>query len=129
MDPDIQDHLEPLENAISHVLIPAITKHDCNQSDRKILTLSVCLGGLGFTNPCCEAKREYTSSVTVTKPLVEKIVSQTQQLRDEPPRLQVSVTSCQKRTRQITPKIRRPHNNNNFIIYTVQNSLRYIIRI
>ena len=35
--PDIQDLLEPLENAISNVLIPAITEHSCSLSERDIL--------------------------------------------------------------------------------------------
>ena len=58
--PDIQDLLEPLEKAISDVLIPAITEHNCGQSDRDILAQPVRLGGLGFTNPCSEGEREYT---------------------------------------------------------------------
>ena len=44
--PDIQDLLEPLENAISKVLIPAITEHRCSRLDRDILALPVRLGGL-----------------------------------------------------------------------------------
>ena len=44
--PDIQELLEPLENAISKVLIPAITEHRCTRLDRDILALPVRLGGL-----------------------------------------------------------------------------------
>ena len=71
--PDIQDLLEPLEDAISHMLIPAITERKCNQLDRNILALPVRLGGLGLGNPSLEARREYASSVKVTKPLVEQL--------------------------------------------------------
>ena len=78
--PDIQDLLEPLENAISQVLIPAITERKCNQLDRTILALPVRLGDLGFGNPCLEGSREYASSVKVTTPLVEQIVSQSHDL-------------------------------------------------
>ena len=81
--PDIQDLLEPLENAISHTLIPAITERKCNQLDRNILALPVRLGGLGLGNPSLEARREYASSVKVTKPLVEQIVSQSHQLPED----------------------------------------------
>ncbi|KAK3745771.1 hypothetical protein QZH41_004926 [Actinostola sp. cb2023] len=81
--PDIQDLLEPLENAISHLLIPSITEHNCSQTERDILALPVRMGGLGFTNPCQEAKQEYTASVNVTTPLVENIISQTNELPDE----------------------------------------------
>ena len=81
--PDIQDLLEPLENAISHMLIPAITERKCNQLDRNILALQVRLGGLGLGNPSLEARHEYASSVKVTKPLVEQIVSQSHQLPED----------------------------------------------
>ena len=81
--PDIQDLLEPLEDAISHMLIPAITERKCNQLDRNILALPVRLGGLGLGNPSLEARREYASSVKVTKPLVEQIVSQSHQLPED----------------------------------------------
>ena len=43
--PDIQDLLEPLESAISRMLIPAITEHMCSGLDRDILALPVRLGG------------------------------------------------------------------------------------
>ena len=52
---DIQDLPDPLENAISQVLIPAITERKCNQLDRDILALPVRLGGLCLGNPCLEA--------------------------------------------------------------------------
>ena len=62
------------------MLIPAITERKCDQLDRNILALPVCLGGLALGNPSLEARREYASSVKVTKPLVEQIVSQSHQL-------------------------------------------------
>ena len=65
--PDIQDLLEPLENAISNVLIPAITEHICSSSERDIIALPVRHDSLGITNPCHEANREYQSSVKLNK--------------------------------------------------------------
>ena len=53
--PDIRDLLEPLENAISQVLIPAITEHRCKQLDRDVLALPVRLGGLVLGNPSRES--------------------------------------------------------------------------
>ena len=50
--PDIQDLLEPLGEAISHVLIPAIVERKCSKLDRDVLALPVLLGGLGLSNPC-----------------------------------------------------------------------------
>ena len=98
--PDIQDLLEPLENAISNVLIPAITEHSCSSSERDILALPVRHGGLGITNPCREENREYQSSVKVTMPLVEKIVSQTHELPDD-----FNVRSAQQAARSEREKV------------------------
>ena len=53
--PDIQYLLQSLENAISHMLIPAIIERKCNQLDRNILTLPVRFGGLGLGNLSIEA--------------------------------------------------------------------------
>ena len=55
------------------MFIPAITERKCNQLDKNIPALPV---RLGLGNPSLEAMREYASSVKVTKPLVELIVSQ-----------------------------------------------------
>ena len=65
------------------MLITAITERKCNQLDRNILTLPVRLGSLGLGNPAIEARREYSPSVKVTKPLVEQIVSQSHQLPED----------------------------------------------
>ena len=59
--PDIHDVLEPLENAISQVLIPAITEHKCKQLDRDVLALPVRMGGLCFGNPL--NKREFRDAI------------------------------------------------------------------
>ncbi|PFX33382.1 hypothetical protein AWC38_SpisGene1723 [Stylophora pistillata] len=81
--PDIQDLLEPLEEAISQVLIPAIVGRKCSKLDRDALALPVRLGGLSLSNPCHEAAREHASSTQVTPSLVEHIMAQTHQLPDE----------------------------------------------
>ena len=81
--PDIQDLLEPLESAISCTLIPAITDRQCGHLDRDILALPVRLEGLGVANPSSDADLDYTSSVKVTAPLVEQIVSQVHQLPED----------------------------------------------
>ena len=83
--PDIQELLEPLENAISKVLIPAIMEQlwRCTRLDRDILALPVRLGGLGMTNLCLDANLEQSSSVKVTIPLVQQIVAQSHQMPDD----------------------------------------------
>ena len=74
--------LEPLESAISRVLIPAITDRQCGQLDRDKLAPPICLGGLGIGSSSSDAYFDCASSVTVTAPLVEQIVSQVHQLHE-----------------------------------------------
>lgn len=81
--PNITDFLEPLEEAISRLLIPAITDHHINDEDRKLLALPVRLGGLGFTNPVESAPQEHQASLIITKPLVQRIVDQIHNVPEE----------------------------------------------
>ena len=81
--PNIEDLLEPLERAISNVLIPSMVDHKCTQLERDILSLPVRLGGLGFTNPTQSANAEFQASVNVTAPLTERIMSQLHEPPDE----------------------------------------------
>ena len=67
--PDIEELLEPLEHAISDVLIPSLTEHNCSPTERELLALPVRMGGLGLTNPSASAKAEYLASVKVSTPL------------------------------------------------------------
>ena len=75
--------MEPLERAVSQILIPTITGHKINQLERDVLSLPVRCGGLGFGNPQAEAARELKSSEETTAPLVDQIMSQQHQLPDD----------------------------------------------
>ena len=81
--PDITELLEPLERAISKLLIPSITDHQVTANDRVLLSLPVRMGGLGFENPQQSSPLEYESSVAVTEPLVECIIAQSHQPPEE----------------------------------------------
>ena len=81
--PDIYDLPEPLEHAISNLLIPAITDHRCSPLERDDLALPVRVGGLGITNLCREADIELSSSVKATAPLVRQIVAQSHPLPED----------------------------------------------
>ncbi len=74
--PERHDLLEPLESAVSQILIPTITEHKCSQLERDVLSLTARCGGLGFGNPQAEAARELNSSVETIAPLVDQIMSQ-----------------------------------------------------
>ena len=54
--PDIEDLLQPLENAIRQQLLPSLTGQTAfNDLDRDLLALPTCLGGLGIINFSCQA--------------------------------------------------------------------------
>ena len=71
--PGIEDLFEPLEEAIRHSLIPALTGKVVSKAEHQLLSLPTHLGGLGLVNPTHIASNEYAASVKVTAPLVELI--------------------------------------------------------
>lgn len=75
--PDIQDLLLPLEDAIHHHFIPALTgRPPCSSLERDLLSLPVRLGGLGLRNPAAESPSIFQASQHLTAPLVALIVAQ-----------------------------------------------------
>ena len=81
--PDIEELLEPPENAIGNVLVPALTGHTCTPNERELLALPVRLGRLGIENPCQTATKDYEVSIRVTAPLVKQIEAQALELPDD----------------------------------------------
>ena len=82
LKPDITDLLEPLERALTEVLIPAITDHAIHEAKRELLALLVRMGGLGVIDRARASPKEYEASVRVTGPLVRQIVEQVHQTAD-----------------------------------------------
>ena len=74
--PDIADLLEPLERAISLVLIPALLEHQVAETERDLLALPVRMGGLGLVNPVNQSRQEYEASIKATGPLFKQIAKQ-----------------------------------------------------
>lgn len=74
--PDIEKLMEPLEDAISNELIPAIVGRKVSPTEREILSLPVRYGGLGIHNPATTSAREYHCSRAITEPLVTQICKQ-----------------------------------------------------
>ena len=87
--PNIEDLLQPLEEAIRPVLIPTLLNRTISNQDRRILELPVRLGGLGIVNPSTEAKSNYQYSKRITLPLTEHIIEQKHELPDEAETLKV----------------------------------------
>ena len=104
--PDTQDLLEPLERAVSQILIPTITGHKCSPLERDVLSLLVGCGGLGFGNPQAEAAQELNSSVETTAPLINQIMSQQHQLPDDSAVKLAKQISRHKREEDVKEKVR-----------------------
>ena len=64
----IAKYLEPLEQAIRHKLIPALTGRSApGDEEHDLLALPVRLGGLGIVNPVQALANEFRRSSTITK--------------------------------------------------------------
>ena len=72
---DIADLLEPLERAISDVLIPVLLEHQVTVTERHLLALPVRMGGLGLVNPVNQSRQEYEASIKATAPLVKQALT------------------------------------------------------
>ena len=68
--------LQPLEDAIKDVFIPALVGRKITQHERTIFALPTRFGGMGIANPCDEADSEYNNSFNVTSPLKHVIKQQ-----------------------------------------------------
>ena len=81
--PDIETLLQPLERAISDVLIPSLIGRNCSEAERDLVAFPVRMGGLWLINPSDSADAEYSASVRVSAPLVSKIEAQSHETPEE----------------------------------------------
>ena len=69
--------LQPLENILHTTFLPALTSQDApNDCLRDLLGLPCRAGGLGIPNPCVMSKNQFSNSSSVTAPLVELLINQ-----------------------------------------------------
>ena len=80
--PNIEHLFDPLEHAIHHKLIPALTGREVSDLERKMLSLPVRMGGMGILNPAETANREYSASIAITGKLKELIINQEMTLKE-----------------------------------------------
>ena len=78
--PGIENLLQPLERAISDVLIPALIKRNCSEAERDLVALPVRMGGLGLINRSGSAD---AATIRVSAPLVSKIEAQSHETPEE----------------------------------------------
>ena len=81
--PDIENLLQPLERAISDVLIPALIESNCSEAEGDLVALPVRMGSPGLINPSDSADAEYSVSSRVSAPLVRKIEVQSHETPEE----------------------------------------------
>ena len=75
--PHMHHLFQPLEEAIRHNLIPALTgKIGISDLERNLLELPVRLGGLGIVNPTNTAYTHHNNSLKITAPLTALILLQ-----------------------------------------------------
>lgn len=70
--PNIENLLQPLELAISDVLIQSLIGRNCSETECDLVALSVRMEGLGLINPSLSADAEYQASIRESAPLVSK---------------------------------------------------------
>ena len=81
--PDVSELFQPLEDAIRHKLLPALTgRTGLTDQERNLLELPTRLGGLGILNPVKNAATQYDSSIRITKPLTTSILKQEKTCQD-----------------------------------------------
>ena len=65
----IEDSIQPLEDAIRHKFIPAVTgRSGFSENERQVVSLPARIGGLNICIPKELAKDEYVNSHTATEP-------------------------------------------------------------
>ena len=75
--PDVGPLLQPLEEAIHQIFLPALTgRAPCCPMERELLSLPTCLGGLGIIDPSKTAGSEFATSTKLSAPLTALIVAQ-----------------------------------------------------
>ena len=74
--PNLSDHLQPLEDAISNDFVPSLFGNKVKDLVRRLIALPPKLGGMGITNPIEIANDEYENSIRLTQNLTKMIINQ-----------------------------------------------------
>ena len=75
--PGISELLSPLERSICSHLLPALFgKCTFSDTERQLIALPSCLGGLSIINPCLSSAFQFVASQRVTGPLISMLLEQ-----------------------------------------------------
>ena len=104
--PNIGNLLQPLEEAIRHKFLPALTGQSAlPDAERDLLALPACLGGLSVIDPTRLSDSHHTSSKNVSAPLVSLIL-------DQSTTYPTNCKESQKKSKSIARNLRRLHKKN-----------------
>ena len=100
---DIEDELQPLEDAIQYNFLPASTGRQAfGDTERELLALPARHGSLGILNPTKCANSQFDASTKVSKPLVSLIGQQNavfpEQAQAEQREAKATIRSCSQLT-------------------------------
>ena len=103
--PDIGDLLDPVEKAIRHKLLPALTGRSAvSDLERELFSLPVHLGGLNIANPSKNAARQHNASTQISAPLTALIIHQSssysQSMKIEQQREKQQIKNDQRKERE-----------------------------
>ena len=75
--PGVEELFQPLEEAIQHQFLPALTGREAlNDFERALMALPARHGGLSIPIPTAVARRQFPTCSSITAPLVELIKQQ-----------------------------------------------------
>ena len=77
---DISSCLQPLDDVINNSFIPAIFGREVTDNEREIISMPIREGGLGLRYIAANANQSYNSSTSITLPLVQQIITQSDDL-------------------------------------------------
>ena len=94
---DIMNLLQPLEHAISDVLIPSLIGRNCSEAEHDLVELPVCMGGLGPINSSVSADVECLAPIRVSPPPVSKIEAQSHETKEEAEVGRLAYATCKEK--------------------------------
>ena len=103
--PEVANLFQPIEDAITNHLLPALTGHDkLNSMERELMALPARLGGLGIPDPTLQDPTALQNSRTISSTLTALITNQSQDLSEENQRNQFKAKQELKRKQRDTEK-------------------------
>lgn len=72
--PTAGDHMQPLKDAIDHMLLPTLVKHELNDMELELMRLPARFGGMSIDDPVVDSGRKHADSIECTANLTQQIL-------------------------------------------------------